>query len=342
MRAIVWAALLGFSPLALGDDLAKYDAKITAEDRAHWAFQAIRRPDVPRVKDGSWCRNPIDRFVLATLEEKGWHPSPPPPRSSSSAASISISPACRRRSRNRTRSSATPRPRRSTASSTTCWPAPPTASAGRGTGSTWRGSPSRMGYERDATKPHAWRYRDWVIRSLNDDKPYDRFLVEQLAGDELPDAGTDDPRSRPASSGSAPGTTSPPTRPRTGSTSSTTSSRPRREVFLGLTLGCARCHDHKFEPLTSLDYTRMVAVFAPLRRPRNGRTELDLPAGSRPGRGRRRAGPEDRRPPAGHRRPPRLGRRGGRRRPRRDPSPRGRDPGPPRADARPPPRLFLQ
>ena len=80
MRAMLWAAaFLGLSPLARGDDLARYDAKITAEDRAHWAFNAVRRPDIPRVKDAPWCRNPIDRFVLATLEEKGWHPSPPPP-----------------------------------------------------------------------------------------------------------------------------------------------------------------------------------------------------------------------------------------------------------------------
>src|SRR5262249_56406305 len=53
------------------------------------------------------------------------------------------------------------------------------------------------------------------------------------------------------------------------------------QVFLGLTLGCARCHNHKFEPLTSLDYYRMVAVFNPLQRPQFGRFELDLPAGSR-------------------------------------------------------------
>ena len=119
-----------------------------------------------------------------------------------------------------------------------------------------------------------------MIRSLNDDKPYDRFLLEQLAGDELPDADTDtliatgflrlgpwdDEPADPAQDRFD----------QLDDIVSTTS-----EVFLGLTLGCARCHDHKFEPLTSLDYTRMVAVFAPLRRPRNGRTELDLPAGSR-------------------------------------------------------------
>src|SRR5215475_2602571 len=110
--------------------------------------------------------------------------------------------------------------------------------------------------------------------------PYDRFLLEQLAGDELPDATADtliatgfyrlgpwddepaDPRQDRFD--------------QLDDMVATTS-----EAFLGLTLGCARCHDHKFEPLTSLDYTRLVAVFAPLSRPREGRTELDLPAGTR-------------------------------------------------------------
>src|SRR5262249_32098356 len=75
MRMILWAALLVLTPCAWGDDLAKYDARITAEDRAHWAFQPVRRPQIPKVKDASWCRNPIDRFVLARLEEMGWTPS---------------------------------------------------------------------------------------------------------------------------------------------------------------------------------------------------------------------------------------------------------------------------
>ena len=134
------------------------------------------------------------------------------------------------------------------------------------------------GYERDATKPYAWRYRDYVIRAFNADKPFDRFVMEQLAGDELPDAESRrDARSPPAITGSAPGTTSRPTRSKTASTSSTTSSPRRREVFLGLTLGCARCHNHKFEPLTMHDYYRMVAIFDPLQRPVNGRTERSLP-----------------------------------------------------------------
>jgi hypothetical protein len=124
-----------------------------------------------------------------------------------------------------------------------------------------------------------WRYRDYVINALNADKPFERFVLEQLAGDELP--------------GAEPGATIATTYLRLGHWDdepadpkadrfdqlddivSTTA-----QAFLGLTLGCARCHDHKFEPLTTRDYYSMVAVFNPLERPRNGRTELAVPIGS--------------------------------------------------------------
>jgi hypothetical protein len=136
------------------------------------------------------------------------------------------------------------------------------------------------GYERDATKPHAWRYRDYVIHSLNEDKPFDRFILEQLAGDELAAANAetliatgfyrlgpwDDEPADPKGD----------RYDQLDDIVSTTS-----QVFLGLTLGCARCHDHKFEPLTQTDYYRMVAIFSGLQRPREGRTELDLPLGTR-------------------------------------------------------------
>ncbi|NNE91830.1 MAG: DUF1553 domain-containing protein [Verrucomicrobiales bacterium] len=136
------------------------------------------------------------------------------------------------------------------------------------------------GYERDAIKPFVWRYRDWVIDSLNADKPYDRFVIEQLAGDELMDR----------SSESVIGTgflrlghwddepADPPTDryDQLDDILNTTS-----QAMLGLTLACARCHDHKFEPLLQRDYYAMAAVFNPLERPRNGRTELAVPAGTR-------------------------------------------------------------
>lgn len=131
------------------------------------------------------------------------------------------------------------------------------------------------GYERDAEKPFVWRYRDYVIKALNKDKPFDRFVIEQLAGDELPDRSLesqiatgflrlghwDDEPADPATD----------RYDQLDDIVSTTG-----QAFLGLTIGCARCHDHKFEPLATRDYYSLVAVFNPLERPRKGRTELTV------------------------------------------------------------------
>ncbi|MBE7493622.1 MAG: DUF1553 domain-containing protein [Verrucomicrobiaceae bacterium] len=132
------------------------------------------------------------------------------------------------------------------------------------------------GYERDAEKPFVWRYRDYVIESLNNDKPFNRFVIEQLAGDELPDRSVethiatgflrlghwDDEPADPAAD----------RYDQLDDIVSTTG-----QTFLGLTIGCARCHDHKFEPLATRDYYSLVAVFNPLQRPTKGRTELTIP-----------------------------------------------------------------
>ncbi len=131
------------------------------------------------------------------------------------------------------------------------------------------------GYERDAEKPFVWRYRDYVIEALNNDKPYDRFVMEQIAGDELLDASVethvatgylrlghwdDEPADPPTDRYD-----------QLDDIVSTTG-----QVFMGLTIGCARCHDHKFEPLTARDYYSFVSIFEPLERPRKGRTELTV------------------------------------------------------------------
>jgi hypothetical protein len=127
------------------------------------------------------------------------------------------------------------------------------------------------GYEADGERTHAWRYRDYVIRSFNEDKPYDRFVTEQLAGDEL--ARGHDPREA-AESLVATGFN------RCGQVhmvgGNTDPEVNRQEVltemadgagaaFLGLTVGCARCHDHKFDPITQEDYYSLQAFFAASR-----------------------------------------------------------------------------
>jgi hypothetical protein len=118
------------------------------------------------------------------------------------------------------------------------------------------------GYERDQPKPFAWKYRDWVVSAFNSDKPYDEFIRQQLAGDELPD--------RSESSVVATGFlrlgtwNDEPNDPedyqyeRLEDLVHTTSS-----AFLALTVKCARCHDHKFDPIPQADYYRMAAVFWP-------------------------------------------------------------------------------
>jgi len=242
----------------------------------HWSFQPVRNPAVPRAKGKSWVRNPIDAFVLAKLEARGLKPSPPaspmallrrvhldlagipPDIAEQDEFAVQSDDAALDRVVDR-------------------------LLARPGYGERWarhwldvvRYADSN-GYERDAEKPFVWRYRDYVINSLNDDKPFDRFVMEQIAGDELPD--------RDAASVIATGFLrlghwdDEPADPATDRYDqlddivSTTG-----QAFLGLTVGCARCHDHKFEPLSQRDYYSLVAVFNPLERPRDGRTELTVP-----------------------------------------------------------------
>ena len=149
------------------------------------ADRRTRRP--PAVADASWPRSPIDRFILARLEAKGLRPGrpgrqadPDPPRDVRPDRPAADARGGRRVPRRRRR----PTPSRGW--STGCSPRPITASAGAGTGSTSpataRTRPTRS---RPGSIPYGYRYRDWVIKALNDDMPYDRFVVEQIAGDLL-------------------------------------------------------------------------------------------------------------------------------------------------------------
>lgn len=120
-------------------------------------------------------------------------------------------------------------------------------------------------YERDGAKPHVWRYRDYVIQAFNDDKPYDQFITEQLAGDEIADPTAD---SIIATGYYRLGRwDDEPADPKLAfyddidDIVSTTS-----QTFLGLTVNCARCHDHKIDPIPQRDYYRMVAFFHNIRR----------------------------------------------------------------------------
>jgi hypothetical protein len=286
LAAIPWFELRAADPprpTKNPTDLASYDAAIKPEDRAHWAFQPIKRPAIPANKNTAWARNPIDRFILAKLEEKGMPPAlEAKPHELVRRLFLDLTglpPAVEEREGFLTLLAQSPRALNQIIEDLLA-----RAAYGERWGRHWldlvRYAESN-GYERDAEKPFAWRYRDYVIRAFNSDKPFDRFAVEQLAGDELPE--TDVTADTLVATGyyrlgpwdDEPADPKQDRYDQLDDIVSTTS-----EVFLGLTIGCARCHNHKFEPLTMHDYYRMVAIFEPLKRPVDGRNELTLPIGT--------------------------------------------------------------
>ena len=237
---------------------------ITDKDRQWWSFQKPVRLAVPTPKAKPASANPIDAFILARLEEKGLKPAP--------AAS----------KRTLVRRlyfdliGLPPRPEEVEAfladASADAWPKLidrllDSERYGERWGRHWldvaRYADSD-GYEYDMLRPYSWRYRDYVIRAFNQDKPYDRFIREQVAGDELPDRDYDSLtalgflRNGPFIGDMVLMQNEQTRQDELDDIVSTTGS-----AFLGLTVGCARCHDHKFDPILQRDYYRMVAVFAP-------------------------------------------------------------------------------
>jgi mono/diheme cytochrome c family protein len=243
-----------------------------AEWKEHWAFRPLARPAVPAVD----AANPIDSFIRAELARRGL----PVPKSADRAALL----------------------RRVTYDVTGL---PPSEQEMRDfladvSPAAWERVVDRLlasphygeqwarhwldlvryadtnSFERDGAKPHAWRYRDYCIRSFNDDKPYDQFVIEQLAGDELPEPSNDafiatgfyrlglwddEPADRlqfrydwlddiVATTG---------------------------QVFLGLTINCARCHDHKIDPLPQKDYYALLSFFHNITPMGNGGDQIERP-----------------------------------------------------------------
>lgn len=253
------------------DQGAQYpvDEPVAAEGDQHWAFRPIHAVPIPQVNNTRWPIDPIDHFVLARLESRGWHPAEP----ASPAALlrrvyldlIGTPPTIAEQDRFLTTATADAygrmvdgllgRP-----------------GYGERYGRRWldvvRYADSN-GYERDKAKPEVWRYRDWVIRSLNEDKPFDRFVMEQLAGDEMPEANADTVLAT-GFNRLGPWDDEPADVAMDHYDQLDDLVRATSQAFLGLTLGCARCHDHKFDPLDQRDYYSMVAVFRPLTRPKTG------------------------------------------------------------------------
>ncbi len=267
------------------DQGAHYSEQTSADEvqagrSSHWSFQPVLPPPIPSVSNPDWVRNPIDAFVLEKLEKRGWKPSnPATPRALLRRIYldlIGLPPTLDEQEQILD----APTPQRFDELIAELLTRP---GYGERWGRHWLDLvryAETNGYERDGTKPSVWKYRDYVIRSLNQDKPYDRFILEQLAGDELPDSSAE----TMIATGFArlgPWDDEPADFDQDRFDQLDDIVRTTSEVFLGMTLGCARCHDHKFDPITQRDYYRMVAIFDGLQRPRNGRREKELPIGTR-------------------------------------------------------------
>ena len=268
--------LLATLPAAADSPEALVEAPITDGDRAHWAFQPIVKASPPAVTDRDWPRTPVDAFVLARLEKKGLTPASiadratllrrltfdltglPPTPEELSAFEADRAPDAWDRQVDRLLAS---------------------PAYGERWGQHWLDLArfaETDGFEHDRVRPEAWRYRDWTIAALNQDMPYDRFLLLQLAGDEVmheKESESDATGSLDAEILNFPVAT---TFCLAGPDMPDVNDQEERRHYLlndvtatvgsallGLQMGCAQCHDHKYDPLSQGDFFRLRAFFEP-------------------------------------------------------------------------------
>jgi cytochrome c553 len=240
-------------------------ASFTSVQKAFWAFQPVKPTTLPSVRNQAWVKSPLDRFILARLEAAGIAPAPQADKRTLL--------------------------RRVTYDLTGLPPTPAEVDAflkdesleafekvvdrllgsphyGERWGRHWLDVvryAETTANDANAVMRYAWRYRDYVVHSFNSDKPYDQFAVEQLAGDLLPPTGN---LTRDAEAVIATGFLM--IGPK--ALAETDKEQSRRDIiddqldttgraFLGLTLGCARCHDHKFDPIPAVDYYSLAGIF---------------------------------------------------------------------------------
>jgi hypothetical protein len=256
------AALFACCGLLAGDVVAPLGS-YTSVERRHWAFQKRAHPEIPAPEPAARVKNPVDAFILARLQKEGLQPAPAADRRT----------LVRRAFFDLTGLPPTPAEISEFLAdkSRDAWPklvdrllASP--HYGERWGRHWLDVvrfAETDGFEYDTHRFDAWRYRDYVIRAFNNDKPFDRFITEQLAGDEIAPA---EDETLIAAGFNRLG----PLRKNAGNQEVASS---RNEVLtemtnivgagiLGVTLGCARCHDHKFDPIRQSDYYRIEAYFA--------------------------------------------------------------------------------
>ncbi|MBG98958.1 MAG: hypothetical protein CMN58_01280 [Solibacterales bacterium] len=237
--------------------------EITAGDRNWWSFQQPTRRLVPEHDSPRWNRNPIDAFIKERLDIEGLEPAPRANKQTlirrASLDLLGLLPS--REEVEKFVQDASPNAFEKLIDRLLTSP-----HYGERWGRHWldvaRYADSG-GYEHDFDYPNSWRYRDYVVRAFNEDKPYTQFIREQLAGDELDEVTND---SLIATGFNRVGPTvghrekdNPQYRYNYLDDMIGTTSR----AFMGLTVNCARCHDHKFDPITQHDYYSMLAIFFP-------------------------------------------------------------------------------
>ena len=256
---------------------------LTGKAREHWAFQPVTKPKVPEVKNKAWVKTPIDAFILAKLEEKGLQPNPVanpesflrrvsydliglPPTSEQidgfekaiQAAQVVDTMALR---------SGKPAGAVEAVYAKQIDGLLASPHYGERWARHWldtarysdtRGLQVDQGDSlfKDYRFAYAWTYRDYVINALNDDKPYNSFIVEQLAADRIPGISPDDPRLAALGFLTVGKRFDDPNDIIDERIDTTT------KAFLGLTVACARCHDHKFDPIPIKDYYSLHGIFA--------------------------------------------------------------------------------
>ena len=242
-------------------------AELCRAEQPHWAFRPIAKPEVPDVARPGQVLNGIDRFILKRLAVENVRPAPP------------ADPATLLRRIHLDLTGLPPQP-----GLVKSFLADPTPEAYRRIvrrllasshyGERWvrfwldmaRYGDSN-GYESDGIRPHAWRYRQWVIEALNRDLPFDRFTVEQLAGDLLPDATRDQRIATGFHRNTLVNTEGGVDREEDRVKRTVDRTNTLGKVWPGITLGCCQCHDHKFDVFSQDDYFGVYAFFNSLDEP---------------------------------------------------------------------------
>jgi len=255
--------LLGAPAICWAQDPAAGQFEISSAEKHWWAFKPLGNPRPPRIRQDDWSANPIDKFILARLRDNEMQPAPQADRVVLVRRLyfdlLGLPPT----------------------------PAQVDAFVQDQSADAWEELVDRLledprygehwarywldlvrysesdGWNQDAYRPHIWRYRDYVVESFNEDKPYPEFVRQQLAGDEMPG---DDPAQLAAVGFLRLGIYEYNQRDAVGHWNDIINEMTdvAGDVFLGMSMACARCHDHKFDPIPQQDYFKLRAFFEPV------------------------------------------------------------------------------